>query len=73
MGRPLGSKNKTKLEEEVVPVVEKWNPAPDMGKIQPPPLGESVCSCSHKQEMHYGGPKGWCNTRNCNCQEFKGK
>lgn len=28
-------------------------------------------SCTHGREAHYGGEKGWCNTPNCPCQEFK--
>ena len=28
-------------------------------------------TCTHPEEMHYGGKNGHCNTENCECLEFK--
>jgi hypothetical protein len=84
MARPKGSKNKPKAaQEEPVKFLTKadvnppvqieakpWSPKPEMGHIQPPTPAEKVCTCKHKGETHYGGPKGWCNVGGCNCQEF---
>lgn len=30
-----------------------------------------VCGCGHGKETHYGGEKGYCNSKDCACLEFK--
>ena len=84
MGRPKGSRNKA-VENKVEPLKEgkppigkleaatksDWMAKPDMGKIQPPPLGQVPClRCSHEKSKHYGGANEWCNTHGCPCQAW---
>ena len=77
MVRPTVSKKKFETKTDVSPEVKisgpspvEWKPSPDMGKITPPAESEKVCACLHKGADHYGGPRGWCNTGGCTCQEF---
>lgn len=59
MTRPFGSKNKIQQTEEVK----------DQPKIVP--RGKDCKDCQHDKELHYEGPKGWCNFNGCSCQEHK--
>ena len=63
---------RVKVEKKPETKAEPWKPGPDMGTIAPPPPGISKCNvCNHEKDKHYGGPKGWCNTNGCHCQEFQ--
>jgi hypothetical protein len=66
-------RRKFETKEDVMPKIkiETYTPKPDMGKVQPPATAEKICECSHLGNVHYGGPKGWCNTGGCDCQVFK--
>ena len=82
MAWPKGKRRKFETKSDVMPPVkvdqrpepekkEPWSAKPDMGTIAPPQKADKTCStCRHKGDIHYGGPKGWCNFGGCNCQEF---
>ena len=77
MGRPKGSKNKTKhvepVKETPIETVKEYTPKPDMGAIKPPPESAKDCACGHKKAVHYGPSREWCNTQGCKCQDFSAK
>lgn len=68
---------KFNTKADMVPPVKMeqkpWKPEPDMGSVKAPVPAEKACECAHLGATHYGGPKGWCNTGGCDCQEFKAK
>lgn len=64
-----------------------YNPKPKEKPINPKVLEEikafeqnvdpqsvprvTICGCGHEKESHYGGEKGYCNSKDCPCLEFK--
>lgn len=64
MGRKKGSVNKPKI----VPI---GTLSKEVVKVQPEIIVNQCVECKHVDKIHYGGPKGWCNTKDCQCQEFK--
>lgn len=53
------------VEEKIMQVVDQIsNPIEREVVVKP-------CNCNHSIEMHYGGPKGWCNTSGCKCEEYR--
>ena len=79
MSRPKGSKNKSTVEavaESVneIPVMDKGTNVPKeesvIEKYADKPKKSDQCSCGHNKNLHYDGPKGWCNTNGCVCEAF---
>lgn len=69
MGRTKGSKNKIKEtfhKEKLAKVIKKEG----VEEIKNVPR-KTFCECGHEKEMHYGGLKGHCNTKDCLCLEHK--
>ncbi len=62
MSRVKGSKNKKKVEA-VETILKKAD--------EPKTPNKFTCLCSHKEELHYGGEKGYCNAAGCGCLEYR--
>lgn len=69
MGRPLGSKNKTKEEEK--PVSIKRDPIFGYPIPEEPVKTNGCQSCQHEIEKHYGSPAKWCNAYGCQCKALR--